>query len=112
MSRSIVDADLFCANCNQETEHQIEYLSDKIQSITCTKCGSAVHLDVSSMEKYYKEDVISRLVSKPGRMTREMQADLNGFLKSFPLRVVTKPYRIIKELEKEENMRNAYRKKQ
>ena len=99
MSKSTIDASLFCTGCNQETEHQIEYLNGKITSITCMACGSSVHMDHGSMSSYYKEEVINRLLTKPVRMTREMQNDLNGFLKSLPHRVITKPYRVYKEWE-------------
>ena len=44
-------------------------------------------------------------MSKPKRMTKEMEADLNGFLRSLPYRVITKPYRVYKEFSEEDEIR-------
>lgn len=100
MEQTTMTALLYCENCNGETDHTITYRNGKICSIGCQVCGAEVHLDHQSMSHYYKEEVLNRLLTKPGRMTREMQADLNGFLRSMPKRVITKPYRVYKELEK------------
>ncbi|MEF9918304.1 MAG: bh protein [Eubacterium sp.] len=101
MSKNIIEAYLFCMNCDHETEHEIEYEKDQIHKIICKKCGMAVQINQNYINEHYKEDFITRVMSKPGRMTKEMEADLNGFLKSLPYRVISKPYRVYKEKKKE-----------
>ena len=96
---SEIKTELYCDQCGNETAHRIVYQNDKIHKIICEDCGHTVEINHDYVEKHFKEDFVHRVLSKPGRMTKEMQADLNGFLKSLPFRVVTKPYRMMKERE-------------
>lgn len=101
MSKNSVDAYLFCMNCDHETEHEIEYRDDQIHKITCKDCDMAVQINQEYINAHYKEDFIARVMSKPGRMTKEMEKDINGFLKSLPFRVISKPYRVYQEYKKD-----------
>ncbi|MGL4283805.1 bh protein [Eubacterium aggregans] len=102
MSKTNTDAYLFCLNCDKDTDHKIEYRDGQIHRITCAECGMAIQINQEYIQAHFKEDFVTRVMSKPGRMTKEMQADLNGFIKSLPYRVITKPYRVYKEWEQEE----------
>lgn len=102
---SKVDAYLFCMNCDKETEHEIDYLDGQIHKITCKNCGIDIQINQEYVKEHYKDDFISRVMSKPKRMTKEMEADLNGFLRSLPYRVITKPYRVYKEFSEEDEIR-------
>lgn len=102
---SKVDAYLFCMNCDKETEHEIEYKDAQIHRILCKNCGVGIQINQEYVKEHYKEDFISRVVSKPKRMTKEMEKDLNAFLRSLPYRVITKPYRVYKEFSEEDEKR-------
>jgi transcription elongation factor Elf1 len=102
MPNNSMDAYLFCMNCDKETEHQIDYHDGQIHRITCKECGMAVQINQEYVNTHFKEDFVARVMTKPRRMTEEMQQDLNGFLRTLPHRVITKPYRVYKEWEHEE----------
>ena len=101
MPNSQMDAYLLCIHCDKETKHCIHYKHNKIHMIKCTDCGVEVKIDQDYVQKHFKEEFILRVLTKPARMTKEMEKDLTGFLKSLPFRVVTKPYRVFKEFKEE-----------
>ncbi|MDD2414948.1 MAG: bh protein [Eubacteriaceae bacterium] len=98
MAKNTMDAYLFCVNCDKETDHRVEYRNGQIHRVTCTECGMTVQMDQNYINDHYKDEFIKRVLTKPVRMTREMQKDLNGFLRSLPFRVITKPFRVYQEI--------------
>lgn len=92
-----MEAYLFCVNCEMDTKHQIEYKEGQIYRISCEECGVSVQLNQEFVNKHFKEEFAKRVLTKPSRMTEEMEADISGFLKSLPSRVVSKPFRVYKE---------------
>ena len=103
MANNHIQTQLYCVYCDADTIHSIEYTDDQISRIVCDSCGKVIKIDHDYVNKHFKEDFVHRVLSKPGRMTKEMQVDLNGFLRSLPFRVVTKPYRLMKEREEKNN---------
>lgn len=97
MSNTKMDAYLFCIHCDKETDHTIEYKNNHIHKIQCNNCGVEIKIDQDYVRKHFKEEFVARVLSKPSRMTKEMEKDITGFLKSLPFRVVTKPFRVYKE---------------
>lgn len=97
MTKNRVDAYLFCVNCEQDTLHEIEYKEGQIDKITCRECGIQVQINQEFVNRHFKEEFVKRVLSKPTRMTQEMEADISSFLKSLPYRVISKPYRVYKE---------------
>ncbi len=106
MAKNVIDAYLFCINCDKETDHHVEYRNDQIHRITCSECGMSVQVDQDYVNTHFKDEFIKRVMTKPARVTHEMQKDLNGFLKSLPFRVITKPYRVYKEFEEKDGNAN------
>jgi transcription elongation factor Elf1 len=100
MKNNIYEANLFCDVCGKETLHKITYANDMIEHIVCSECEHGVTLDKDEVLKHYNNDLIMRVLTKPTRMTEEMQADLKGFLKSMPVRLFSKPYRMMLEYKK------------
>ena len=41
---------------------------------------------------------MKRILTKPYRMTEELEKDITKFIISLPIRIITKPYRIAKEV--------------
>ena len=97
MSKNRMKAYLFCVNCEKDTPHEIEYKAGQIHKITCKTCQISLQINQEFVNKHFKEEFTKRVLSKPIRMTEEMEADLSGFLKSLPIRVISKPYRVYKE---------------
>lgn len=90
---------LYCLHCNEETEHTITYEGDTIKRIKCEKCGTELEIDKESAKKNYTEEFIERILTKPQRMTEELQKDITAFLFSLPVRIITKPYRLLGEVK-------------
>ncbi len=96
-----MNATLFCVNCDKETTHRVSYNEGQISEITCAECKMAIHLNQQYIKEHIKEDFISRVLSKPARMTREMEIDLSAFIRYLPYRIVTKPFRVYQEFNED-----------
>ncbi len=94
-----MQAELFCLNCNKDTLHEVTYLGENIEKITCLECEAFLEIDEKLILSSYVAEIFSRIKTKPERMSKESKADLSKFLRSIPFRVVTKPYRMIKEFK-------------
>ncbi|UFT98596.1 bh protein [Radiobacillus kanasensis] len=98
MEKKYMETELFCIHCEDDTLHQITYINDVITKVECEECHNIIELRVNVMQEFYKESY-QRIASKPARMTNEYRDDLSHFLFSLPIRVITKPYRIVKDLK-------------
>ncbi len=103
MGNNQIDATLFCVNCDEETNHKVDYRGDRIHSVTCTQCGMTVQMDQDYIDDNFTQDFVKRVFTKPSRLTKEMQADLNAFMRILPYRVITKPYRVYREINEHKN---------
>lgn len=101
-----MEAILHCVNCEEETLHEVIYVGENIDKITCTNCKSYVEIDEKIMMTAIGAELVSRVTSKPKRMTNEIKEDLVKFMKSMPKRIITKPYRIIQEIKDIKNIKN------
>jgi len=89
---------LFCLHCDRATEHVITYVADKLSTVACEECGTTLSVDRQKLAGRMAADAVERILTKPKRMTEEMRADLARFISSMPIRIVTKPYRLAKEV--------------
>ncbi|KYO65246.1 bh protein [Thermovenabulum gondwanense] len=96
---SRMEAELFCLHCNKETPHTVYYAGNILKRIKCEECGSEIEIRREKLLENYALDFIERILTKPYRMTKELEGDLKKFILSLPIRIVTKPYRIVKEVE-------------
>ncbi|MBF4694309.1 bh protein [Fusibacter ferrireducens] len=99
MKISKVDVILFCTQCNEDTDHEVIYFDSEIESLTCIECGKTTGLNHSELLSQYKHDWLTRIISKPHRMTEEMRKNLYDFIKNLPARMITKPKRVYNEVE-------------
>ena len=97
MKESKVESYLFCSPCKEETPHIIIYINNEIYSVECTNCHRKQEIKIDLKKKFYKE-LYYRISSKPSRITKEYKEDLNRFIGSMPKRVVSKPYRLMKDI--------------
>lgn len=95
---SRMKAELFCLHCNKDTPHTVTYAGKTLKSIKCAECGSEIEIRREKLIENYAVDFIERILTKPYRMTRELEKDLTKFILSLPIRIITKPYRIAKEV--------------
>lgn len=95
---SKMKAELFCLHCNKDTPHTVVYAGKTLKSIKCTVCGSEIEIRREKLIENYAIDFIERILTKPYRMTRELERDLTKFILSLPIRIITKPYRIAREV--------------
>ncbi|MCY9002482.1 bh protein [Peribacillus frigoritolerans] len=109
MKSSEMEANLFCISCNDETPHLILYINNKIESVECEDCQRGMVLNRDIMKEFYNE-VYERISSKPSRITTEYKEDLSGFLYKLPIRIVSKPYRIMRDLNQSRKIIRRFKK--
>ena len=100
----ILKGKLFCLHCQKETPHTLTYvghpLSGKsyLKKIKCDYCKTVIELDRIKILEIYGKQMVKRVFTKPKRLTEEIKSDLTNFIKSLPIRIITKPYRTAKEV--------------
>lgn len=94
-----MEAELFCLYCNKDTQHEVTYVGNTLKSIKCMECQSEIEIKKEKLLGNYAADFIERILTKPYRMTKELEQDLTKFILSLPIRIITKPYRIVKEVK-------------
>jgi len=106
MKISKMEAGLYCTQCSDETLHRIVYVNNKIQSIECEGCQRITDMKIDAKKELYKE-VYERISTKPLRLKKEYKQDLNKFVSDMPKRVISKPYRFIKYVNKTRKVLNG-----
>ena len=81
-----------------------------MEDIKYNICGNDIRIYRETLLKIYTADFVDRIFPKSQRMTGEIKKNLSQFLKSIPIRIITKPYRIAHEstdiLQKDKGKRN------
>ena len=98
-STNNVDVSLFCSSCLETTPHKLHYYKSTIQYSVCKKCG--LKMNIVSLQikfRHYPEELIHRVLTKPERFVEEIYKQRYKIIFTIPTRVVTKPYRVIKEI--------------
>ncbi|MCD5398032.1 bh protein [candidate division NPL-UPA2 bacterium] len=93
-----IKTELFCLHCNQECLHIITYLGTYLKEVRCQECGTHIEMDRKRILETYTAEVIDRILTKPHRLTEEVRSNLSNFIKSSPIRIITKPLRVAKEI--------------
>ncbi|AZO94762.1 bh protein [Halocella sp. SP3-1] len=93
-----INTNLFCINCNEETEHIILYLDDEIKSIECKKCHRISGIDKNELLELYTIDTVKHILTEPFKLNKKIKEEGSTFLYSFPKRIFSKPYRIVKDI--------------
>ncbi|HAX17669.1 MAG TPA: bh protein [Actinobacteria bacterium] len=89
---------LFCINCNEETEHSVNYIGEYLKSIKCEKCKKKFEIDRRHLRTVFAEDFIDRVLSKPHRMSRDFKEAMAYMVPFFPKRLFHEPKKVIKEI--------------
>lgn len=114
MPKSIVSVELFCVQCNEFTEHIVTYKGERMESVKCQQCEREIvmwydkpfqplsdhgqHVYHHNLRKLYSRRFLDRILTKPRRMEEELASDLSVFLVTLPLRIITKPVRLLQEV--------------
>jgi hypothetical protein len=98
MKFSVVDVFLYCSCSKDETLHRVQYLNEKIHSTECTDCHRKFEINLNPTRELYKE-VYKRVSSKPTRLSKEYKDDLSKFISGFRKRLLSKPYRLMRNVD-------------
>ncbi|MDQ0298906.1 hypothetical protein J2S78_001326 [Salibacterium salarium] len=109
MKTNSMESDLYCNQCREEVPHVIRYINHELSSIMCQKCGRELEVDVDIMNELYGE-VYSRITTKPSRITKEYRHNHSDFFFSLPTRVISKPYRLMKDMHETQKVIRRYKK--
>ena len=95
---------LYCLYRQKETSHTFTYAGNPLfgesylRKIRCEDCKTVIELDRIKILELYGKQIVKRLLTKPVRLTKEIRVDLTNFIKSLPIRIITKSYRTAKEV--------------
>jgi DNA-directed RNA polymerase subunit RPC12/RpoP len=100
MSVEKVTTTLYCVRCGKETLQEIFYVGNELEKIKCLECGLEVSFSKERLLLDYSVDLVKRIITKPQRISDEAFKDLSKFLKTIPMRIITKPGRMIGEIKR------------
>lgn len=90
--------ELFCLGCNKDTVHETTYVGNYLKCIRCFECGRTIAINRQQLLEHFAIDAMERLATKPHRITEELRCDLQKCISTLPVRIITKPFRTIKEI--------------
>lgn len=102
------EADLFCIHCNKETPHKVVYINDKITKIECEQCHQSIETEIDIVKEFYKE-MYDKIATKPERIIEDYEKNPKKFIVNFPFRMVSKPYRVLKDLNHSRKIIDQYK---
>lgn len=94
-----MEVDFLCSKCGQEGPHILVYNNDTLIRSECQNCGWEVNFCEESLLTIYAKDVVKRILTKPKRMNSELKLDLKHAMQTLPIRIASKPHRIVKEVQ-------------
>lgn len=89
---------LYCIQCDEETEHKVVYIDGKIKMVKCNQCDTTFGVDENKLLESYTKEKVNDILTKPARLKNEIKEEGTKILFSLPKRIITKPYRVIKEV--------------
>jgi len=94
-----IQCDFYCNGCQQEGPHELVYSNNVLIYAECANCGRVVPFSEETLLTIYAKEMVQRILTKPQRLSQELKRDLRHAILSLPVRVITKPYRMVKEVE-------------
>ncbi len=90
---------LFCTSCNKDTLHSLKYVIGILKSVQCEECKTRYQLPREKLIKFYGEEALIRILTKPYRLGAQMKRAPNTFFFSLPTRLISKPFRVAHEIK-------------
>ncbi len=110
------NVELLCIPCMHTAVHTLTYVDRHLVALECQECHHRVEMrevgsddviphqiSLNDMERLYTEEFLRRILTKPQRITQEWKDDLSLLLVTLPLRLITKPYRLLREILRSED---------
>ncbi|MEI6648940.1 MAG: hypothetical protein WCO08_04785 [Actinomycetes bacterium] len=97
MSNEIIEATLDCAQCQQESIHELRYAGRLLVSTTCTVCKTQVKHESNDLRIHYAKDLQHRIATKPWRLWKRFWRAPRAVFWSFPKKVIGQPFKIWRE---------------
>ncbi|MDD2211924.1 MAG: bh protein [Clostridia bacterium] len=94
-----IQCDFYCNGCKQEGPHFLIYSNNVLLRSECAKCGREIPFCEQTLLTLYAQDIVQRILTKPKRVSEELKKDLHRAILTLPARIITKPYRLVKEVE-------------
>ena len=65
--------DIYCLHCKEETPHKVIYGPKFLKEMRCEVCGTVLRVDRKQMLKTYAAEFVDRVLTKPYRMKKELR---------------------------------------
>lgn len=104
-----MEVGLYCNSCKEEFPHRVYYINGKIARVECQECSRTMVFKVDVLKEFYKE-VYKRVSTKSNRVSKEYKKDINRFLTGIPIRLMSKPYRLMKDFNEFMHTIHRYKK--
>ncbi|PTM53279.1 hypothetical protein [Desmospora activa] len=89
--------EMYCINCLDDTVHDVTTIRKSLYKIRCEQCGRELVVNPDVRHQVY-HDYLDRVLTKRFRMQKEFQDDARKFVRNFPFRVMSKPWRMMHEV--------------
>lgn len=89
--------EMYCIDCMNDTVHEVTTIRKSLYKIRCEQCGRELIANPGIRYQVY-HDYLDRVLTKRSRMQKEFHTDSRKFVRTFPFRVMSKPFRVIYEV--------------
>jgi hypothetical protein len=99
--------DLLLQKSDYVTTHRVIYLNETIIEVECESCHKKI-INKKNVEKEFYEEFCKKIIEKPAKMKDECLTHPIPFFSTFPLCVISKPYRLMRDLERSRKIIKKY----
>ncbi|MBI3990746.1 MAG: bh protein [Candidatus Omnitrophica bacterium] len=93
-----IETELFCLHCEKECPHTITYVAGHIKEIHCKECRLSFSIDRKRLLATYMAEKVEEVLTLPRQFTEERRKNLTKFLVSLPIRLMSRPWKMTKEV--------------
>lgn len=98
---------LTCSTCGVEGEHELLYLSERLEASRCANCGKT-QIYSGHIYKEYARDMVERTLHLPGKLTGEAIKTPTK-VAMWPFKAVRKPFRLLGEMNRVSSLNRSRR---
>jgi hypothetical protein len=97
LSKEVLEAELNCAHCHEETLHELVYAGRLLVSTTCSVCNSRVEHESNDLWDNYLKDLPHRIATKPYRLWKRFWRTPKTLVWTLPKATFGKPFKMLRE---------------